>query len=58
MIRNFFNYKVKIKDTPFETEAGIKYENTAAISFLDENKKEVGYIELGLIYPEDIYKLI
>lgn len=58
MIQNFFNYKVKIKDTPFETEAGIKYENTAAISFLDENKKEVGYIELGFIYPEDIYKLI
>lgn len=58
MIHTFFNYKVKIKDTPFETEAGVKYENTAAISFLDENKKEVAYIELGFIYSEDVYKLI
>ena len=58
MIQNFFNYKVKIKDTPFETESGKKYENTAAISFLDENKKEVSYIELGFIDKEEIYQLI
>jgi len=58
MINNFFNYKVKIKDTPFVTESGIKYQTTAAISFLDENKKEIAYIELGFIDCEDIYQLI
>ncbi|MFC2151465.1 potassium channel family protein [Bacteroidota bacterium] len=58
MIQNYFNYKVKIKDTPFTSETGKKYENTAAISFLDENKKEVAYIELGFLDCEEIYKLI
>ncbi len=58
MIQNFFNYKTKIKDTPFKTEAGKKYKNTVAISFLDENKKEVAYIELGFIDKEEIYQLI
>ncbi len=58
MIQNYFNYKVKIKDTPFTTETGKKYENTAAISFLDENKKEIAYIELGFIYKEEVYQLI
>lgn len=58
MINHFFNYKVKIKDTPFESETGKKFENTAAISFLDENKKEIAYIELGYIDCEDIYQLI
>lgn len=58
MIKDYFNYKVKIKDTSFETETGKKYENTAAISFLDENKKEVAYIELGFIDSEEIYQLI
>lgn len=58
MIQNFFNYKVKIKDTPFKTESGKKYDNIAAISLLDENKKEIAYIELGFIDKEEIYKLI
>ena len=58
MINDFYNYKVKIKDTPFKTEAGKKFDNTAAISFLDENKKEVAYIELGFFDTEDVYKLI
>jgi len=58
MIQNYFNYKVKIKDTPFETEAGLKCENTAAISFLDENKKEVAYVEIGFVDSEEVYKLI
>lgn len=56
MIQNFFNYKIKIKDTPFETEAGVKYNNTAAVSFLDENKKEIAYIELGFVDKEEIYQ--
>lgn len=58
MIQSYFNYKVKIKDNPFVTKTGRKCENTAAISFLDENKKEVAYIELGYIDSEEIYKLI
>ncbi|NOQ27217.1 MAG: hypothetical protein GQ564_17790 [Bacteroidales bacterium] len=58
MIHNFFNYKTKIKDTPFKTESGKVYENTAAISLLDENKKEIAYIELGFVDKEEIYQLI
>lgn len=58
MITNFFNYKVKIKDVPFKSESGKKFENTASISFLDENKKEIAYFELGFLSAEDIYKLI
>ena len=58
MIKDYFNYKVKIKDAPFTSESGKKYVNTAAISFLDENKKEVAYIELGFIDNEEIYQLI
>lgn len=58
MIVDFFNYKIKIKDTPFKTECGLKLDNTAAISFLDENKKEVSYIELGFIDANTIYKWI
>ena len=42
MIQNYFNYKVKITDKPFTTESGNKFDNTAAISFLDENKAIVG----------------
>jgi hypothetical protein len=58
MIQNYFNYKVKIKDIAFETQAGLKCENTAAISFLDENKKEIAYIEIGFVDSEEVYKLI
>ena len=58
MIPNYFNYKVKIKDTPFETESGKKFEHTAAISFFDENRKESAYIELGFVDCQEIYKLI
>jgi len=58
MITNFFIYKVKIKDNQFVSESGKKFENTAAVSFIDENKKEIAYVELGFLYAEDIYKLI
>lgn len=58
MIHHFFNYKTKIKDTPFKTESGKVYENTAAVSFFDENKKEIAYIELGFVDKESIYQLI
>ena len=58
MINNFSIYKVKIKDTPFVTESGKKFDNTVSISFLDENKKEIAYVELGFFNAEEIYKLI
>jgi hypothetical protein len=58
MIRNYFNYKVKITDKPFVTESGKQYNNTAAISFLDENKKEIAYVECGFIDKEEVYVLI
>ena len=58
MIQNYFNYKVKVTDKPFTTKSGIKFDHTAAISFLDENKKEIAYIELGFIDKEEIYQII
>jgi hypothetical protein len=58
MIKNYFNYKIKIKDVPFETGGTKKSENTATISFLDANKKEIAYIELGYIDKEEIYQCI
>ena len=58
MLKDFFNYKVKIKDLPFKTSAGVNLENTATISFQDKNKKELAYIELGFISKDTIFKLI
>ncbi len=58
MIKDFYNYKVKIKDQPFKTSAGIKLENTATISFYDKNKKEIYYIELGFISKNTIFNWI
>jgi len=58
MIKNYFNYKVKVTDKPFATESGNKFDHTAAISFLDENKKEIAYLELGYIDKEEVYKMI
>ncbi|MBI9052637.1 MAG: two pore domain potassium channel family protein [Bacteroidales bacterium] len=58
MIKDFYSYKIKVKDAPFKAENGKEYENTATISFLDESKKEITYIELGYIDKEHIYKLI
>lgn len=55
---DYNNYKVKIRDTAFESKSGISFKNTACISFYDENKKELGYIELGYYELEDIYKKI
>ncbi|HBX50187.1 MAG: hypothetical protein A2275_16510 [Bacteroidetes bacterium RIFOXYA12_FULL_35_11] len=58
MLPVYHSYKVKIRNNPFKTEDGKEFENTAAISFFDENKKELSYVELGYIDTEDIYKLI
>ena len=58
MIKDFLTYKIKIKDTPFEIEGEKKSDNTAAISFLDANKKEITYIELAYIDKEEVYRLI
>ncbi|MBI5219709.1 MAG: two pore domain potassium channel family protein [Bacteroidia bacterium] len=58
MLINYHSYKVKIRNTPFTTEDQKTFDNMAAISFYDENKKELQYQELGYIDTEDIYKLI
>lgn len=58
MITNFFSYKVKIRNNQFVTEDGRVFENTASISFFDENKKELAFRELGYVDTEDIFKLI
>ena len=58
MIKDFFNYEVKIKDSLFISKSGLKYENTVAISFFDANKKEIACIELGFVKAEHIYRLI
>ncbi len=58
MIREYFNYKVKIKNSKFTTEAGLTLPNSVNISFFDENKKEIEFVELGYIDTEEIYNLI
>jgi len=58
MISHFSIYKVKIRSTEFTTEEGIKFSNTAYISFFDDNKKVINYVELGYRDNEEIYKLI
>ncbi len=52
------NYKVKVRDSVFESKSGKIFDNTACISFYDENKKELQYIELGFCDTEEIYKKI
>jgi len=58
VIFDFISYKVKIRDTEFVTPDGVKYSNTAAISFFDKNKKELSYIELGYIDSSAVYDKI
>lgn len=58
MIKDYLTYKIKIKDSPFEAEGEKKFDNTVAVSFLDANKKEIAYIELGYVDKEEIYQLI
>ena len=58
MINDFFIYKIKVKDSPFKTEKGKQLSNTVAISFLDENKKEIAYTELGFVDKEQVYACI
>ncbi|MBN2681329.1 MAG: two pore domain potassium channel family protein [Bacteroidales bacterium] len=58
MISHFSSFKVKISPSPFTTKKGLEFENTACISFLDENKKEIAYLELAYIDEEYIFSLI
>jgi len=58
MLTDYFNYKIKIRDIEYISPEGQKYSNTAKISFLDNNRKELDYIELGYIDTEDIYRKI
>lgn len=58
MLVNYHSYKVKIRNNPITTDNGNSFENMAQVSFFDENKKELLYLELGYLDTEDIYKLI
>lgn len=58
MLVNYHSYKVKIRNNPITTEDGKSFENMAQLSFYDENKKELVYMELGYIDTEDLYKMI
>lgn len=58
MIRNFSSYKVKVKDSEIILENGRSFSHTACISFFDDLKKEVDYIELGFVSNEDVFKMI
>lgn len=55
---NFYTFKVKLKDKPFNTSDNIEYSQTAAISFYNEYNQEISYVELGYIQIEEIYKKI
>lgn len=58
MLIKYHSYKVKIRNNPITTEDGKIFENMAQVSFFDENKKELLYLELGYVDTEDIYKMI
>ncbi|MGM0496551.1 MAG: ion channel [Bacteroidota bacterium] len=49
----FNSYKIKIKHIPFQSNGGTLSPYTTAITFFDENKKEIGY---GDYYPEGIIR--
>jgi len=56
MISNFYSYKVKVRNKPFVTSGGRQFENTAAVAFYDDKQKEIAYLELGYVDPEDVYR--
>lgn len=55
---NFYTFKVKLKDKPYNTSENITYQQTASISFYNEYNQEISYVELGYMQIEDIYKKI
>lgn len=58
MVSEFSSYKVKIREVEFINSSGRTFTHTAAVSFLDKNRKELFYTELGYIDANKIYELI
>ena len=58
MFVDFSTYKIKIKHKKYVNADGIEYENTVAIRFYDNYKKEILYRELGYIDSNEVYELI
>ncbi|GAB4285436.1 MAG: hypothetical protein Kow0068_10780 [Marinilabiliales bacterium] len=58
MQKDFFQYKIKIRNKQYTTADGLSYENTACISFYDEFNREIDYVERAYIDTESIYNLI
>jgi len=54
----FNSYKVKIHNQPFNSDQGIQFSYTAAITLYDGNKKEIAFLEKGYIDAETIYQKI
>lgn len=54
----FNSYKVDIQNRPFNSEQGIQFSYTAAITLYDNNKKEIAFFEKGYIDAETLYKRI
>jgi len=55
---NFYTYKIEILDKEFITKSGIKYKQTARITFFNEFNEEVSTKELGYLLIDDLYKKI
>lgn len=59
MITHFHKYRVEIfKGLTFKTPEGIEIENTASVTFFNENHEEIAYFELGYIPTDEIYEAI
>lgn len=56
--KNFYTFKVKIKDKAFNTSDNIVYPQTVSISFFNEYSQEISYVELGYVQIEEVYKKI
>lgn len=58
MLTDYFSYKVKIKPGALQTEGLRSHDSVAHVSFFDENKKEISYIEAPFIDLEQIFQQI
>ena len=58
MIVDFYSYKVKLRSRKFITKDNREFESYVSISFYDEYKREIDYIELAYIDAQEIYDLI
>lgn len=58
MLIDFYSYKVKIRNKKFITKDNIEYDSSVSISFYDEFKREIEYVELAYVDVQNIYELI